>query len=227
VAPSQIQSLTFNAQLSISSPGTEVTATAYLENVPASPAGASWTEIGQVTFTSSASIVVTIPASSASSYLDEYGGLCSSTSSVDPPGSACIRVYAFADATFGTLRINSTMVVQTFQQKQSSIILFNNSTSPVHIVSVYVAGTGGTSGNDTSLNLPLGPGPKPGEGIWISPGQVYSLQVGMGTNPECNSAIPGSQPTSLKCFVWTTGQTYVVTVTTDKGLVFTQTFVSP
>src|SRR5208283_3078677 len=37
VSPPQIQSLRFDASLSISSPGAEVTAYAYAENVPASP----------------------------------------------------------------------------------------------------------------------------------------------------------------------------------------------
>jgi hypothetical protein len=227
VRPSQIQSLKFDAQLSVSSPGSEVTAYAYLENIQASPTTPAWTEVGQVTFTSSASIEVNLPASSASTYLDEYGGLCSSTTAVDPAGSACIRVYAISSADFGVLRVNASMVVQTFQQQQSTLLVLNNGTAPVHIVSVYISGTAGPYGNDTSLKLPLGPGPSPGEGIWVSPGQVTAIQVGLGTNNECNSAVAGSQPTSLKCFVWTTGQTYVVTVTTDKGLVFTQTYVSP
>jgi hypothetical protein len=236
VSPSQIQSLRFDAQLSISAPGAEVTAYAYLENVQASPTAASWVELGQVTFTSSASIDVTIPAASASSYLDEIGGLCSNISGHDPAGSMCIRIYAISTntpaVTFGTLHVNASMVVQTWQQAQSSVIVLNNSTSPVHIVSVYVSGENSVYGNTTATGGAVCPPScgsltKSGGGVFVGAGLTTSIQFGMGTNSECNATVAGSDPTSLNCFDWTTGQTYVVTVTTDKGLVFSGTFVSP
>jgi hypothetical protein len=229
VTPSQIQSLRFDSQLSISSPGAEVTAYAYLENVQASPTGASWVELGQVTFTSSANIDVAVPASSASSYLDEFGGLCSNNLMKDPAGSMCIRIYAISDTDFGTLRMNNSMIVQTWQPQQSSVLVLNNSTSPIHIVSVYVSGANGVYGNTTATGpatclhpLDCGSLTISGGGLWVGAGQSASIQLGMAVNNECVTA-----PTSLKCFTWTTGQTYVVTVTTDKGLVFTGTFVSP
>jgi hypothetical protein len=227
VQPSQLQSIHFTTQLAITAPGTEVTAYAYLANVQASvscprPITAScggWVEMGQVTFSSSASISVIVPASSASSYIDEYGGLCG-----DPAGSAsvCIRIYAVSTGDFASLHVNSSVVVQTFQQEQSSVIVLNNSTSPIHIVSVYVSGANGVYG-DTVGGTPTLDG---GSGIWVGGGQQIPIQLGLGSDAVCN-VLTGTAPTSLACFTWTTGQTYVVTVTTDKGLVFSGTFVSP
>ena len=66
-------------QLAVTSPGTEVTAYAYLENAEASVSGPNWVEMGQVTFTSSASISAVLPASSASTYLDHSEGCAAPT----------------------------------------------------------------------------------------------------------------------------------------------------
>ena len=139
----------------------------------------------------------------------------------------CIKIYAVSAGgnpavTFGALSVNASLVVQTTQQTESSLLILNNGTAPVHILGIYISGTNGIYGNDTTDALPLGALPLPGAGIWVGGGQLAAVQIGLGNSNEC-----GADQTSLKCFTWTTDQTYVVTVTTSTGQVYTGTFLSP
>ena len=183
----------------------------------------------------SADIQASIPASTASKFLDEFGGLCTAPTGPDAPGSSCIRIYATSASgfNFGSLSVSITLTAQTFQQQEAAVEVTNNSTTPVHVVSVFVSGVNqfgqsGDNGNTTSLAPLLGPG---GSGIWLASGQTTTIQIGLGlqsgvvSSAECGAA--STTPNSLKCFSWTTGQSYLVTVTTDSGLIFTATFVSP
>ncbi|MDG6925925.1 MAG: hypothetical protein JRN09_05180 [Nitrososphaerota archaeon] len=209
VEPQQVQSMKVDVQVSALVPGVMTTAYAYIEDIGASSSAPSWVELGQVSFASSATISATIPASSAPQYLSEATDACYPRPPTGPAvgaGSVCLRVYEIqqpkAPDVSTPVDINASLSVQTWQPDEGVVYLLNNGTAPVHLVSIDVKGP-----SDTYSNFDLS--------SWVSPGQTDALLLGQ----QSSSALPS--------FIWGTGQTYVVTVVTDKGITLTGTFVSP
>lgn len=198
--PEQVQSLRLSAQISAVNPDSQTTAYAYIEDIGASASAATWVELGQVTFNSSATISAVIPASTAPNYMDEVGTVCQS----HLPGefSLCLRIYAVQSGNPSPLNVVLSLGIQTWQQTVSTIYVGNNGTAPIHVVSLYVSGPG-VLYSDTAVNT------------WVSQGETLPFLIGA----QAGSLLP--------TFVWSTGQTYVVTLVTDKGLEITGTYVSP
>jgi len=158
-----------------------------------------WVEIGQVTFSSSVTLNTVIPSSSSSIYIDRSGDICS---------NICVRIYAIGSgAVFSGLDATVSVVVQTWKQSALVISVLNNATFPVQLGSVYVAGPDGVS----NINLHKYTSGCPGTPAsscyeWMNGGQLLQIPL---------------------TYTWATGQEYVVTVTTAKGIVLSETFISP
>ena len=236
-------------------------------------------ELGQVTFTSSATISSVIPGATASEFIDEYNTLCGAETATHTlaPSGICVRIYAISSGDYVNLNANISAVIQTWQPELGTVLVTNNSTAPIHLVGLYVSGPDGVqsetelgtlvSGVETSASqtvLTDGPatwttnqwagyyleyttGPDAGQSLLIisntgstittaSFAQVPSANdkfqvngggIWVGGGEQVAMAIGDQLPTQLLQFVWATGQTYVVTVTTSTGIVLTGTFVSP
>jgi len=210
-----VQSIRVTAQLAQTS-GTTNNVTAYLfigdvSHALVPPAQPVWFEVGQVTFISSATISGVIPASSSAVFVDS--GSINALQCMN----LCVRVYAISptNAAF-TLNVAASVVIQTWQQNSAVITLFNNSTSPVQLMDAHLSSANGI------VNYNLNPSGAPPtfcaatlfvsspapQGCWINHGELLELQI----------------PSS---FVWSTGQDYVVSVVTSKGIIISDTFLSP
>ncbi len=215
--PSEVQSITLTTNLALDPiANANVTAYVFLGDVSRGTPAPVWVEIGQLELSSSATISVSIPAASASNFIDTSGSICGA------PG-LCVRVYAISDGNklgvnydFTSLTVSSSAIVQTYQQNTVSLTLLNNSTFPVAFSNIYISGPDGVSSYYVTPVLQVSgnylcedfaglatPAPSP---CYVNQGQSQSFQL---------------------AFVWRTDQTYVVTVVTNKGLSISSTIVSP
>ncbi|MGD0638308.1 MAG: hypothetical protein ABSA72_09765 [Nitrososphaerales archaeon] len=210
VSPSQVQSIQLTTSLSLGVSSSEnVTAYVYAGDVSRGTATPVWVELGQIELSSSATITVNIPSSSASNFIDTAGTKCGVI-------GICVRVYAVSDGVvnFQALTISESAVVQTYQQNTVTVTLLNNSTFPVAFTTLYVSGPDGATSYQIvpNANPPYYCGEQPLSSsslikpCYVNQGQVLIVQLP---------------------FLWKTDQTYVATVVTNKGLSFSETFVSP
>jgi hypothetical protein len=206
VDPTQVQSIHLTAQLALTpSAGAETTAYVYIGDVARDTSSPLWVEVGQVTFSSSATLNAIIPASSSSIYVDRLGSVCNPSSPI--LDSMCFRIYSIGNnGNFDGLTVTISVVLQTWNQSTVVIPVLNNATFPVHLLSAYIAGPDGVTSYSLFGECPP-PYPVPnGQQCWVNGGQLVQIPV---------------------AYTWATGQTYVVTVTTDKGIVISDTFLSP
>jgi len=220
--PSQLQSIQLTTTISLSQVASQnVTAYVFLGDVSRGTATPVWVEVGQLELSSSATLSVNIPASSASNFIDTTGSICGSALPHPNPG-LCVRVYAISDGNkglsynFGSLAATATAVLQTFNYNSVTLTLFNNSTVPIGFTTLYISGPDGVS----SYNLTPGCTASP----LVTPGSVTPCYINQGQEIILSMS-PSSVPPAP--FVWKTDQTYVATVVTNKGLSFSETFVSP
>jgi hypothetical protein len=138
-----------------------------------------------------------------------------------------VRVYAISDGNnglaynFGSLTASASAVLQTFQYNSVTLSLFNNSTVPIGFTTVYISGPDGVSsyslcGSTSCTANPLIAPYYCNAAVLTTSGSVTPCYVDAGQNLILQ--LP---------FVWKTDQTYVATVVTNKGLSFSETFVSP
>ncbi len=208
VPASQLQSLSLTASLAgASAPGStaNVTASLYLEDMSRSTASNPvWVQFNQVTFTSIAGLAVQVPFSSAPLYIGD-GSLCPGGTPGQP--TICVRIYAISPSAFPNLTGSLSLLLQTENLLQVVATVLNNSTSPIHIVSMYVAGPNGVTQFDSTfsapnnLNCPFG-APN-GLSCWLNGGESMNIQ---------------------EQFAWIPGQIYVVTLVTDSGLIASRAF---
>ncbi|MDA4123623.1 MAG: hypothetical protein OK456_10635, partial [Thaumarchaeota archaeon] len=215
--PSQLQSIQLTTSLSLSQAATQnVTAYVFLGDVSRGTATPVWVEVGQLELSSSATISVSIPAASASNFIDSTGRICGAL-----VAGICIRVYAISDGNkgalsynFGSLTASASAVLQTFQYNSVTLTLFNNSTAPIAFTNVYINGPDGVSGYGLTPNL-VAPYYCAGAAL-VTPGSITPCYVNA-----------GQKLVLLLPFVWKTGQAYTATVVTNKGLSFSESFISP
>lgn len=219
--PSQLQSIQLTTNIALSQVASQnITAYVFIGDVSRSTATPVWVELGQLELSSSATISVSIPAASASNYIDTTGNICGSALPHPNPG-LCVRVYAISDGNnvlvnwnFGSLTVSAFATLQTFRYNSVTLTLFNNSTIPIGFTNVYISGPDGVSSFGLTPNL-VQPNYCTGAAL-VTPGSTTPCYVNQGS--EVVLQLP---------FVWKTGQTYVATVVTNKGLSFSETFVSP
>jgi hypothetical protein len=216
IIPSQVQSLLLTTKLALGvSAPQNVTAYVFLADDSRGTGAPVWVEVGQLELSSSATVTVSIPAASASNFIDQYGSHCGT------PGvtEICLRVYAISDGNavpnfnFQTLTISATAVVQTYQQNTATLTVMNNSTFPVAFTTVYVTGPDGIS---DYLIVPNATPP------YYCGQQAFSS----GVQKPCYLN-QGQELVVQLPLIWKTDQTYVATVITNKGLSFSSSFVSP
>lgn len=214
--PSQLQSIQLTTSVSLSPAATQnVTAYVFLGDVSRGTATPVWVEVGQLELSSSATVSVTIPAASASNFIDSTGRICGA-----PVAGICLRVYAISDGNkafsynFGSLTISASAVLQTFQYNSVTLTLFNNSTIPIAFTNVYINGPDGVSSYGLTPNL-VPPYYCAGAAL-VTPGSITPCYVDAGQTVVLQ--LP---------FVWKTDQAYVATVVTNKGLSFSESFISP
>jgi hypothetical protein len=212
LAPSQLQSIRLTTTISLAQVSTQnITAYIFVGDVSRGTSTPVWVEVGQLELSSSATITVNIPATTASNFIDTSGDHCGNPHTTE----MCVRVYAISDGNngffydFGSLTATATATLQTFIYNTVTLTLFNNSTAPVGFTNVYISGPDGVS----SYNLT----PACTAASLVTPGSVTPCYVNQGQELVL-SALP---------FVWKADQTYVATVITNKGLSFSETFVSP
>jgi hypothetical protein len=220
--PSQLQSIQLTTNIALSQVASQnITAYVFIGDVSRSTATPVWVELGQLELSSSATISVSIPAASASNYIDTTGNICGSALPHPNPG-LCVRVYAISDGNnalanwnFGSLTVSALATLQTFRYNSVTLTLFNNSTIPIGFTNVYISGPDGVSSFGLTPNLVQQDYYCTGAAL-VTPGSTTPCYVNQGS--EVVLQLP---------FVWKTGQTYVATVITNKGLSFSETFVSP
>ncbi|MGA2665648.1 MAG: hypothetical protein ABSF83_11965 [Nitrososphaerales archaeon] len=209
IDPSQVQSIQLTTNLDTSASSNEsVTGYVFLGDVSRGTTTPVWVEVGQLEFSSSATLTFNIPAATASNFIDQSGNICGN------PGSSglCVRVYAISDGSPQTafqLTATASAAVQTYQQNVVTMNALNNSTFPVAFTTVYVSGPDGVSNyyltSACSAVPGLAPSPPPSP-CYVNQGQTLSLQLP---------------------FAWRIDQTYMATIVTNKGLSFSESFVSP
>jgi hypothetical protein len=223
IEPSEVQSITLTTSLALSPGiGQNVTAYVFLGDVSRGTATPVWVEVGQLEMSSSATISVTIPSSTASNFIDTTGNICGAP--LQKP-ELCVRVYAVSDYSyvngvlganpdFLSLSASAYAVVQTYQQNVVTLTLLNNSTFPVAFSNIYISGPDGVTGYQLVPNS-FGPS-YCGEEPFVSGSQTTPCYIDQGQSFAVE--LP---------FAWQIDQTYTVSVVTNKGLEFSSTLVSP
>jgi hypothetical protein len=219
--PSELQSIQLTTSLALN-PGASQNVTAYVfvGDTSRSTALPVWVEVGQLEFSSSATITASIPAASASRYIDT-----SALPNACGVIGFCVRIYAISDGStlggsynFLTLTATATVAAQTFVYNQVTLSLLNNSTFPVGFTNVYLSGPDGVS------NYLLVPSANPITAPYYC---TSSPPTAAPAQPSVCYVNQGQQLVLQLPFTWATDQSYTATVVTNKGLTFTSTFIAP
>lgn len=157
----EIRSMTLGAHLALTS-DTAVPATAvlYLADFSRGPAEPRWVDVGVATLSPTADVNISLPTSSAFQFVFENTTVVNGKPLDMDQVQA--RVYLLSNDTF-TATATLSVVMTTWSQKGAVISVYNGSTTPIHLVDVFISGPGGISNENVNY--------------WVAAGSTQQVEV--------------------------------------------------